>query len=262
MSDRENKRLLEQVQTDSLTGLGSRGRVQVDLPARFAEATVERPVSLVLLDLNGFKHFNDSFGHPAGDALLIRFGAALRDAVGSAGTAYRFGGDEFCLLLTCPPAQFDRVTQAAIRALSAAGAGYDINASWGSVGIQAESLDPDEALELADARMYDGLRRAAITVSAPGAPGATPAVAARRRPRPRPTRPSVQEVGACPIPISATRSTCPQAGSATGRPVRGLDVFVHGYLVDGRLWDGVVDQLSATHAASRRTGRSAPSRSR
>ena len=102
MSDRENKSLLEQVRTDSLTGLGSRGRVQVDLPARFAEATVEQPISLVLLDLNGFKHFNDSFGHPAGDALLIRLGAALRDAVGSAGIAYRFGGDEFCLLLTCP----------------------------------------------------------------------------------------------------------------------------------------------------------------
>ena len=179
MSDRENKTLLEQVRTDSLTGLGSRGRVELDLPARFAEATVEDPISLVLLDLNGFKHFNDSFGHPAGDTLLIRFGAALRDAVGSAGTAYRFGGDEFCLLLTCPPEQFDEVTEAAVRALSAAGAGYDINASWGSVEIPADALDPDEALELADARMYANKvsRRAAITVSAPGAPGSSPATA-------------------------------------------------------------------------------------
>ena len=78
MSDRENKALLEQVRTDSLTGLGSRGRVQVDLPIRFAEATPQAPISLVLLDLNGFKQYNDSFGHPAGDALLMRLGAALR----------------------------------------------------------------------------------------------------------------------------------------------------------------------------------------
>ncbi len=176
MSDRENKSLLEQVRTDSLTGLGSRGRVRVDLPARFAEATAAQPVSLVLLDLNGFKSYNDSFGHPAGDALLVRFGAALRDSVGSAGTAYRFGGDEFCLLLTCPPERFEEVTRAAVRSLSASGPGYDINASWGSVKIPGDALDPDEALELADARMYAHKvsRRASITVSVRGASDSSP----------------------------------------------------------------------------------------
>lgn len=176
MSDRENRTLLEQVRTDSLTGLGSRGRAQIDLPARFAEATAAHPVSLVLLDLNGFKSYNDSFGHPAGDALLIRFGAALRDAVESAGTAYRFGGDEFCLLLTCPPERFAEVTRAAVKSLSASGPGYDINASWGSVEIPGDALDADEALELADARMYAHKvsRRASITVSAPSKPAASP----------------------------------------------------------------------------------------
>ena len=177
LSDRENKSLLEQVRTDSLTGLGSRGRVQTDLPATFAEATAAQPVSFVLLDLNGFKHYNDSFGHPAGDALLVRFGAALRDSVGSAGTAYRFGGDEFCLLLTCPPERFDAVTRAAARALSASGPGYDINASWGTVEIPGDALDPDEALALADARMYAHKlsRRTSITVLPPGTPAASPA---------------------------------------------------------------------------------------
>ena len=58
----------------------------------------------------------------------------------------------------------------------------------------------------------------------------------------------VEEVGPCPSPISATRSICRQGGSATGRRARASPVvFVHGYLVDGRLWDGVVDRLSATH---------------
>jgi diguanylate cyclase (GGDEF)-like protein len=154
MSDRENKKLLEQVWTDALTGLGSRGRLQVDLPARFAEATVERPVSLVLLDLNGFKRYNDNFGHPAGDKLLVRLGKALHDAVGPAGTAYRFGGDEFCLLLTGPREGFEAVIEAAVRSLSVSGPGFDINASWGAVEIPANGIEPDEALQLADARMY------------------------------------------------------------------------------------------------------------
>jgi diguanylate cyclase (GGDEF)-like protein len=154
MSDRENKTLLEQVRTDALTGLGSRGRVEVDLPARFAEATVEHPLSLVLLDLNGFKHYNDTFGHPAGDALLARLGAALRDTVGQDGVAYRIGGDEFCLLLTCPRERFEEVTGAAVTSLSASGAGFDVNASWGAVEVPGNGIDPEEALRLADARMY------------------------------------------------------------------------------------------------------------
>ena len=58
------------------------------------------------------------------------------------------------------------------------------------------------------------------------------------------------------IDLPAGRIRYREAGE--GSPV----VFVHGYLVDGRLWDGVVDQLSATTAASPPTGRSAPSRSR
>ena len=66
---------------------------------------------LLLFDLNGFKHYNDTFGHPAGDELLSRLGGALRDAVGEDGTAYRIGGDEFCVLLTCAPERFDAVSR-------------------------------------------------------------------------------------------------------------------------------------------------------
>ena len=154
ISDRENRELLEQVRTDSLTGLGSRGRVQVDLPKRIAEATPELPLLLVLLDLDGFKHYNDTLGHPAGDALLAKLGAALHDAVGSAGVAYRFGGDEFCLLLTCPREEFDPVRSAAVDSLTASGPGYDVRSSWGAVEIPTEATDVDAAMELVDVRMY------------------------------------------------------------------------------------------------------------
>ena len=68
---------------------------------------------LLLFDLNGFKRYNDTFGHPAGDELLVRLGRQLREAVGEDGTAYRIGGDEFCLLLTCAEERFETVGRSA-----------------------------------------------------------------------------------------------------------------------------------------------------
>ncbi len=89
ISVRENKVLLDQVQTDPLTGLGNRGRMQVDLERLCAGATVDEPASLLFLDLNGFKQLNDTFGHPIGDEILAQLGQRLRDSVGEDGTAYR-----------------------------------------------------------------------------------------------------------------------------------------------------------------------------
>jgi len=154
MSDRENKELLEQVRTDPLTGLANQGRMQVDLPNRVARASEENPVRLLLFDLNGFKHYNDTFGHPAGDELLTRLGGALQDAVGEDGVAYRIGGDEFCVLLTCPPDRFDPISRAATSALTATGPGFDVSSAWGGVEIPGEESEPSAALQLADVRMY------------------------------------------------------------------------------------------------------------
>ena len=154
MSDRENKALLEQVRTDQLTGLGNRGRMQVDLPTRFAHASEESPAMLLLFDLNGFKHYNDTFGHPAGDELLARIGRALLDALGDDGTAYRIGGDEFCVLLTCLPKRFDEMTREVAKAMTAIGPGFEVSSSWGAVNVPEEESEPLPALRLADARMY------------------------------------------------------------------------------------------------------------
>jgi diguanylate cyclase (GGDEF)-like protein len=182
MSDKENKDLLEQVRTDLLTGLSNRGRMQVDLEEECKRASEEHPVMLFLFDLNGFKRYNDTFGHPAGDDLLTRLGQALRSAAGDDGTAYRIGGDEFCLLLTCEPALFDPVGRAAAKALSASEKGVDVSTSWGKVTIPTEAADPSSALQLADVRMYaqKESRRVAhgSTIDLPGAP--TPQASAHR----------------------------------------------------------------------------------
>jgi two-component system, cell cycle response regulator len=154
MSDRENKRLFEQVRTDQLTGLGNRGRLQVDLPVRFLHAAEGKPIMVLLFDLNGFKHYNDTFGHAAGDELLTRIGRALLDALGNEGMAYRIGGDEFCVLLTCPPERFDEMTREAAKAMTAFGPGFEVSSSWGAVRVPEEESEPSDALRLADARMY------------------------------------------------------------------------------------------------------------
>jgi diguanylate cyclase (GGDEF)-like protein len=154
MSDRENKALLEQVRTDPLTGLANQGRMQVDLPTKVSRADEEHPVMLLLFDLNGFKHYNDTFGHPAGDEMLRRLGRALGDAVGEDGTAYRIGGDEFCVLLTCTPDRFKSVSRAATSALTAMGPGFDVSSAWGAVEVPGEEKEPSAALQLADVRMY------------------------------------------------------------------------------------------------------------
>jgi two-component system cell cycle response regulator len=154
MSDRENKKLLEQVRTDSLTGLSNHGRMQMDLEEECERASEDRPSILYLFDLNGFKRYNDTFGHPAGDELLTRLGQALKQAVGDDGTAYRVGGDEFCLLLNCEEERFGAVTRKAVKALSASERGVEVGASWGSAAIPQEAADPSAALQLADVRMY------------------------------------------------------------------------------------------------------------
>jgi diguanylate cyclase (GGDEF)-like protein len=151
---RTNRALLEQVQTDPLTQLGNRGRMQVDLEHSCARASADDPAAFYLFDLNGFKRYNDTFGHPAGDEMLAQLGNALKHAVGEDGVAYRIGGDEFCVLLTCEEKRFDGLARKVAQALTASDRGVDVAASWGGVVIPGEADSPSAALQLADVRMY------------------------------------------------------------------------------------------------------------
>jgi diguanylate cyclase (GGDEF)-like protein len=149
-----NQALREQAVTDALTGLGNRRRLSDDLAAALQRATASRPALLLLFDLDGFKAYNDTFGHLAGDQLLARLGAKLTEAVADGGAAYRLGGDEFCALLELDHEQLEDLIARTAGALTEKGKQFAIRASLGAVLLPHEADSPDHALQLADERMY------------------------------------------------------------------------------------------------------------
>jgi two-component system, cell cycle response regulator len=144
-----------QARTDSLTGLGNRLKLLRDLDVVLSDDEGPRPHVLLLFDLDGFKHYNDSYGHPAGDALLHQLGTQLQATVAGEALAYRMGGDEFCVLA---PWGSDRPVDELIartrRALSTHGDGFKIGASCGHARIPADAVEASEALRVADRGLY------------------------------------------------------------------------------------------------------------
>jgi diguanylate cyclase (GGDEF)-like protein/putative nucleotidyltransferase with HDIG domain len=137
---------------DPLTGLANRRQLAEDMDSLWTQLDGERTVSLVLLDLDGFKAYNDTFGHLGGDMLLRRLAQAFKEAVGERGCAYRLGGDEFCVLLREHAGE--AIIGDCLQALSAQGDGFSITASYGTVTLPDEARDTQMALQLADERMY------------------------------------------------------------------------------------------------------------
>jgi diguanylate cyclase (GGDEF)-like protein len=140
-----------QALTDPLTGLGNRRRLLADLDEAVAAGA---PEVLALFDLDGFKAYNDTFGHPAGDALLRRLAERLAAAVNGRGRAYRMGGDEFCVLLAVAPAEREAAIARAVDALSEDGESFAVRPSHGVIDVPAEASTAAEALRIADHRMY------------------------------------------------------------------------------------------------------------
>ena len=110
---------------------------------------------LALFDLDGFKHYNDTFGHPAGDVLLARLGANLqrlprRRAGASSGWAATSSARCSSRAATTASTLLD----GAALALSEQGEGFWIGCSYGSIALPTEATDAAEALRIADQRMY------------------------------------------------------------------------------------------------------------
>jgi diguanylate cyclase (GGDEF)-like protein len=162
LSFAENLRMLRSSRreafTDALTGLGNRRAVKRELEARLAHDPIE-PFVLAYYDLDGFKDYNDAFGHQAGDALLTRLGDRVRQALPEA-AVFRMGGDEFCVIAS----ESDGGAQVAVRAASALSeraSTFSVGCSFGLVHVPSEAADSDAAMLQADTRMYDqkGKRR-------------------------------------------------------------------------------------------------------
>ncbi|MHB8233189.1 MAG: EAL domain-containing protein, partial [Solirubrobacteraceae bacterium] len=148
--------------TDALTGLPNRRALMRDL--RLLERTAEKGAStdVVMLDLDGFRYYNDTFGHHAGDALLIRLGAAFREIVNGSERVYRIGGDEFCLLVD--ESRNGKDPGALLAGLTA---NLAVSASYGQARFPLEAPGPESALRLADQRMHTQKRAARDVVAHP-----------------------------------------------------------------------------------------------
>src|SRR3954469_17848987 len=145
--------LREEAIRDPLTGLGNRRKMAADVSGWITDPAAA-PRLLILFDLNGFKGYNDTFGHVAGDALLARLGTKLSDEVAPYGEAYRLGGDEFCAVLELDADRVEEIIAIAAHALSETGEGFSVTASYGVVLLPHEADSLEHAVQLADERMY------------------------------------------------------------------------------------------------------------
>jgi diguanylate cyclase (GGDEF)-like protein len=142
---------------DRLTGLANRRRIDEELAARTGAGA---DLGILLIDLDDFKPVNDTFGHIAGDLVLVEVARRLTKVVAGAGDLVgRLGGDEFVILADCPYGPFSamlaRDTVAVIREPISIGDGraVSVSASVGWVQVLAGD-DPREALDAADVAMY------------------------------------------------------------------------------------------------------------
>jgi diguanylate cyclase (GGDEF)-like protein len=152
--------LREMAMADPLTGLANRRQLDTVLETQLAEAErLDQPISCLMLDVDHFKRFNDVFGHDAGDAVLREVGGLLKGSTRDAGCAFRYGGEEFLLLLPGfgPEQAWERAEtiRARIQALQVSNNGAELGMITASIGIATapSNTAPDRLVLAADAAL-------------------------------------------------------------------------------------------------------------
>lgn len=142
-------------QHDPLTGLANRRRFEQELAGELARATRQNaPLSVVALDLDRFKEYNDAHGHVAGDRLLKRLASAWTETLRAVDLIARLGGDEFVAVLpNCPPAEAERVVQRLSRRIP-----LGLTCSAGTACWDGRE-SADELYTRADRAMYEAKER-------------------------------------------------------------------------------------------------------
>jgi diguanylate cyclase (GGDEF)-like protein len=145
---------------DALTGALDRGRLEHEGRKRVAAAALSgRPVSLFILDIDHFKSFNDRFGHTAGDVVLLRIARIVMATVGIDDAVFRFGGEEFVVIvpdLARAAAQTlgERIRRDVASHMDADAAAPLVTVSIGFATCADDASDYDGLFECADRRLY------------------------------------------------------------------------------------------------------------
>jgi diguanylate cyclase (GGDEF)-like protein len=144
--------------TDSLTGLMNRGYIEERLIEEMNRASRHQfPMSLLMLDVDEFKSYNDSYGHPAGDVALRLVANVLKDTLRAADVAARYGGEEFAVLL--PQTAIEEATAIAERIRHRIERTEfprrRVTVSIGAASFSSEFLEPRDWITAADMALYE-----------------------------------------------------------------------------------------------------------
>lgn len=173
VSLREHRAELERLSsTDGLTGLSNRRHLMSTLDGELERARRgKQPFSILMLDVDHFKAYNDAHGHQAGDEVLARLGAMLRESVRAYDCAARYGGEEFLVMLSAT----DRAAAASVadriheRFRGERFAGGPVTVSIGVAEYPADGDRVDAVIAGADAALYEAKRAGRDRVVAAGA---------------------------------------------------------------------------------------------
>ena len=169
-----NDRLTVMASIDMLSGLANRRGFQSRLDFEWMKAQqYDSELSLLMIDVDHFKLFNDTYGHPEGDACLSRLGETLAAIAGETmGFAGRYGGEEFCLLLPNTDArralEIGEMVRSAVQELAMPHCTSSYLTVTASVGVActrpSEKQQPGDLIEAADAALYAAKHRGRNTV--------------------------------------------------------------------------------------------------